>query len=282
MKVLLVLSLLVALAAALPQNFQSSAIRRDRDFGFGTGTRDFTSTRVGHSVSGFSGFGSSAAASHSSYTDCVRREVSPGHYEYDCSSAHPGEIVDEKVLWVPYSGSDQNLLIRVPNYAVKDIVRAASYPEGETNENIRIHVARPALHHVVEGQFEKSVPSAPNVQLSYEPLVHETEKVYGPPGQPFSPLSKRIDEQVGFRRGVVSGTNNVNGNGFGFGGSSSTFSSQVPSPSFGTTFGTRSTGFSSSRPVVSTSFSNGNSNNVGSGFGSSFLTGSGTGTTGTF
>jgi len=278
MKVL-VLSLLIALATAMPQG----SFETRREFGNTFGD-SFNTRRVGHSVS--SGFGSTSGFSsgqgHQGYTNCERREVSPGQYEYDCGSAQPGEIVDEKVLWVPYSGSDQNLLIRVPNYAVKDIVRAAVYPEGENSENIRIHVARPQLHSVVEGQFEKSVAPAPVVQLSYEPLVQEHEKVYGPPGEPFRPLTKRIDDQVGFRRGGVSGSNSN----IGFGSSVSTGSSfNRPRPAFSSFGTTGSTGFGSSGSGFSSrsglsSFPNNNNNNVGSGFNSGFSTGTGTGSTG--
>jgi hypothetical protein len=231
MKVL-VFSLLVAMATALPQHFDTHRSFGDNFGSFNTrGNLGSThTTRVGHSITGFG----SSAHGHSAYTNCERREVSPGNYEYDCHNAAPGEILDEKVLWVPYSGSDQNLLIRVPNYAVRDIVRAATYSEGENNENIRVHVARPEVHHVVEGQFEKSVQQAPNVQLSYDPLVQHHEKVYGPPGEPFRPLTKKIDDQVGFRRA----------------------NSNIHST------------FSSVRPVATTGFSSGSGFNSGTGFSS--------------
>ena len=267
-----VFSLLVTMGTAMPQNFDS---HRTGFGSFGTITgvgAGRQTTRVGHSISGFGN--SVSDSSLSAYTNCERREVSPGYYEYDCLNAHPGEIVDEKVLWVPYSGSDQNLLIRVPNYGVKEIVRAATYSEGENSENIRVHVARPHVEHVVEGQFEKQAQHAPNVQLSYEPLVQHHEKVYGPPGEPFRPLTKRIDDQVGLRRTSTFGNSrpaSISTTGFGTTGFGST---GFGTTGFGATgFGT--TGFSSRSGPTQTVFSNnrGSNSNLNTGFSSSFTNG---------
>src|SRR5690348_7633956 len=63
------------------------------------------------------------AAGAGATVTCERREVAPGRFEFACQ-ANPGTLVEEKTLWVPTSGGDQELLIRVPNYQFREIIRA--------------------------------------------------------------------------------------------------------------------------------------------------------------
>ena len=68
---------------------------------------------------------------------CERREVQPGRFEFVCN-ADPGTLVEEKTLWVPTSGSDQELLIRVPNYAFREIIRAGLRAGAAGGTNVRV------------------------------------------------------------------------------------------------------------------------------------------------
>jgi hypothetical protein len=124
---------------------------------------------------------------------CERREVAPGKFEYVCN-ANPGTLTQESILWVPTSGSSQELLIRVPNYRLQEIIRAGLISRGAGSTNVRVHVERPEIQSVVEGRFEDQPGLAPNVQVTYDGIQPVREVHYGGSGVQYAPLSKPISE----------------------------------------------------------------------------------------
>jgi hypothetical protein len=128
--------------------------------------------------------------------NCERREVAPGKYEYACA-ANPGALISESTLWVPTSSSDQDLLIRVPNYQLREIIRAGLQAGAAGGTNVRVHVARPEIESIVEGKFEQGAALAPNVQVVYDALQQRGEVHYGGSGSPYRTLSKEISEPSG-------------------------------------------------------------------------------------
>ena len=126
--------------------------------------------------------------------NCERQEVAPGRFQFSCSQGNPGIITEEKTLWVPTSGQDQELLIRIPNYNFREIIRAGLRGGAAGGTNVRVHVARPQVESVVEGHFEQRGALAPNVQVSYDAVQNQPEVHYGGGGQPYRSLSKAIAE----------------------------------------------------------------------------------------
>ena len=126
-------------------------------------------------------------------TQCERREVAPGKFEYICQ-VNPGELLSERTLWIPTSGSNQDLLIRVPNYNFREIVRAGFKSGDVGGTNVRIHVARPDVDSQVEGEFHHTDRDAPQVHLTYDQVQNEGEVHYGGTGTPYRPFSRPISE----------------------------------------------------------------------------------------